>query len=106
MPISIISAFGKFLDKLVCKQLHRYFNRFKIFYRNQFGFRSGYDTSYLLLNFTDNTKEALNLKDKIYNISVFIDLKKEFNTVHLDKLIIKLQNYGVRVKEHSWFKSY
>ena len=49
-PISLISAFGKFMEKLVCKQLLRYFNRYNLFYKNQFGFRAGYDTSYPLLH--------------------------------------------------------
>ena len=55
-----------------------------ISYKNQFGFRAGYDTSYPLLHFTNNIKPALNLQDQIYNISIFIDLKKAFDTVPFD----------------------
>ena len=35
-PISLISAFGKFIEKIVCKQLLGYFNRHNLFYKNQF----------------------------------------------------------------------
>ena len=54
--ISLISAFVKFMEKLVCKQLLGYFNRYNLFYKIQFGFRAGYDTSYPLLHFTNNVK--------------------------------------------------
>ena len=105
-PISLISAFGKFMEKLVYKQLLRYFNRHNLFYKNQFGFRAGYDTSYPLLHLTNNVKPALNLGENWYNISIFIDLKKAFDTVPFDKLLVKLEHYGVRGKELSWFTSY
>ena len=35
MPISLISAFGKFIEKLVCKQLLGYFNRYNLFYKKK-----------------------------------------------------------------------
>ena len=38
--------------------------------------------------------------------SVFIDLKKAFDTVDHDLLIEKLSRYGIRNSELSWFKDY
>ena len=46
------------------------------------------------------------MKKEIYNISIFIYLKKEFDTVPFSKLLEKLEHYGVRGKELSWFTSY
>ena len=34
------------------------------------------------------------------------DLTKCFNTIDPDILLFKLENYGIKNKAHSWFKSY
>ena len=38
--------------------------------------------------------------------TVFIDLKKAFDTVDHDLLCKKLEHYGVQHRELSWFESY
>ena len=53
-PISLISSFDKFIERLVSKQLLKFFNRYNLFYKNQYGFRAGHDTSHPLLHFTNN----------------------------------------------------
>ena len=39
-------------------------------------------------------------------MSLFIDLKKAFDTVNFDILLNKLGNYGVKNVENTWFKNY
>ena len=42
----------------------------------------------------------------LYGCGIFIDLRKAFNTVNHDILLMKLQHYGIRNNMFSWYKSY
>ena len=37
---------------------------------------------------------------------VFVYLKKAFDTVDHKLLCLKLEHYGIKNREHAWFKSY
>ena len=42
----------------------------------------------------------------LYGCGIFIDLRKAFDTVNHDILLMKLQHYGIRNNMLSWLKSY
>ena len=48
----------------------------------------------------------LNIDKSDYNIAIFLDLRKAFDTVDHSLLILKLEYYGVLGTELRWFKSY
>ena len=48
----------------------------------------------------------LNINNGLYTSVIFIDLKKAFDTVNHDILLKRLELYGARNKELSWFHSY
>ena len=103
-PISLLSIFGKIMEKLMAARLTNYLDIHNIIYPNQFGFRAGFSTTDSLISITETIKKTLD--NKKYGCGVFIDLKKAFDTVNHDILLHKLEHYGIRDKSLSWFKSY
>jgi hypothetical protein len=103
-PISLLNTFSRLIESVVCFQLTGYANAYDIFYSHQYGFRAKHNINHPLLHFTDKVFNALN-NNKL-NISIFIDLKKAFDTVDYDILLKKLEHYGIRDAELQWFRSY
>ena len=103
-PILILSSFAKLIEKIVCSQLINYLNNNDLLYKHQYGFRGKHGTSHPLIHFTNNVQNALN-NNKI-NLSIFIDLKKAFDTVNFDILLDKLNSYGIKNTENNWFTNY
>ena len=80
-PISLLSSFAKLLEKIVARQLIGFLNAQNILYQHQYGFRSNHNTSQPVLHFYDKIYNSLNQKPSATTLSIFIDLKKAFDTV-------------------------
>ena len=70
----------------------------------QFGFRGGHSTIHPLMNFINYISQAHSQNE--YVLSIFIDLKKAFDTVNHEILLSKLKFYGISGISNSWFRSY
>ena len=70
---------------------------------NKYGFRSGMTTVDCLVDLIDEITKAL---DEENAISIFLDLRKAFDTVNHSILLSKLDVYGIRDIENQWFRSY
>ena len=97
-PISLLPAFSKVLEKVVRFQLKGHFIRNNLYYEKQYGFRSGRETSDLLIDVLNTITKT---KKKI--TGSFIDLKKVFDCMNHVILLSKLEYYNV---DSEWFKSY
>ena len=78
-PISVLSFFSKILEKIVYNIVFDFLCENEILYDYQFGFRSKHSTQQALITLVDVTKS---LDGSNIVISLFIDLKKAFDTVH------------------------
>ena len=85
-------------------QLYQYLLENDLIYPGQSVFRKNHSTLTCLLKITDDWYNGLDSGQMMG--SVFIDLKKAFDTVDHDLLCKKLEHYGIQQKALSWFQSY
>ena len=103
-PISLLWNIDKIVEKLMHKRLYNFLSKYKIIFNLQFGFRKSHSTSHALIYLTEKVREALDAN--CFSCGVFVDLPKAFDTVDHEILLYKLDHYGIRGIENSWFKSY
>lgn len=103
-PISVLPAVSKVLEKLLNIRLLRYLDKFNILSSTQFGFRQGRSTEDAIIELTSYVTANLDQGKKC--LSVFLDLKKAFDTVSIPLLVNKLESIGVRGTQLALFKSY
>ena len=103
-PISLLNCFDKVFEKLINRQLKDYLKRYDLLYEYQYAFREGYSTDLALLEFNDYVKKEIEKGNFIFTL--FIDLKKAFDTVNHLILLKKLEHYGIRGHCNDFFASY
>ena len=102
-PIAIVSSIGKLLEGVVAEQLNNYLDGWDLLSNHQYGFRKGHGVGHPLFQFT--TKVLNSANKNMFNLSVFIDLKKAFDTVDFSLLLAKCSHYGIKNKELKWLSN-
>ena len=103
-PISVLSFFSKVFEKVMYNHIISFMNKNDVLYDQQFGFRQKHSTQQAIIMLVDKITRSLDAGDIV--ISVFLDLKKAFDTVDHHILFKKLYAYGIRGKVLKWFHSY
>ena len=93
-PISLLPCFGKIYEKIIYNRLYSFLCSKNILFDKQFGFRKKHSTSHAI-NYSVN-KIVEDLEGNNHVLGIFIDLSKAFDTIDFDKLLTKLENYGIR----------
>ena len=84
-------------------RLYDYFTAKNILFDKKFGFLAGHPTEYPLLELIDQVCGSFNDN---YFLGIFIDVTKAFDTVDHFILLKKLEYYGIKKRNLSWFQSY
>ena len=103
-PISLLSVFNKIFERLICKQLVHFLEKYKLLYLFQFGYRKLHNTTLALIELTDRIRSSI--ADGDIALGLFIDFTKAFDTVDHNILLYKLNHYGVRGHANNFFRSY
>ena len=103
-PVSTLPLFGKIFEKIIYSRLYNYLISKNIIYEKQFGFRKGHSTSHAINYSVDNVLKCI--ENKKHVLGIFIDLSKAFDTLDHEKLMVKLENYGIRGNCYQLMKSY
>ena len=103
-PISILPAISKIIERAIHTQLLEYFQAGNLLTESQYGYRPNHLTSTALISAVNLWLAIMDARK--LNGSVFIDLKKAFDTVDHNILLRKLFCYGVNGNAPQLLKSY
>mgnify|MGYP000235322899 CR=1 FL=1 len=103
-PISIVCHIAKAMEKQIQKQLLTYLVRHNFISTDQSAFIRNHSTQTSLHKVIDDWLH--NVNDGLITGVCSLDLHKCFDSINHNTLIKKLQKYGIKGAECSWFKSY
>ena len=103
-PISLLPCISKIIEKCVFMQVYQYFERNKLIFGSQYGYRKDHSTETACLELIDKLHKHLD--DSQSPFCIFIDLSKAFDTINHQILLSKLKYYGLDDHAVTWFKSY
>ena len=86
------------------QRLYSFLLEQNIIFESQFGFQKNKSILHSLIEIVENIRSSM--ENKKYGCGIFIDLKKAFDTVNHNILLLKLEHYGIRDNSLNWFKSY
>ena len=92
-PICVTSVFSRILDRLAHNQLYEFLKINKSNTCNQAAFRKLYSTATSLMSNTDFWDE--NMDHSMVNLTIFLNVKKAFDTV--DQVILLTKSHAYRI---------
>ena len=105
-PISILLVFSKPLEKLMHNRLLLFLKRHNasILTCKQHGFMESKSMETVSHSFIQSVQEALDRH--LHAVGIFLDLSKAYDIINHNRLLDKLDFYGIRGSVNKWFQSY
>ena len=85
-------------------RVYNYFVESKLLFPKQFGFQINTSIEHAVLELVCNFTKSFEKNE--YVLGNFIDLRKAFDTVNHEVLLLKLKLYGINGTCLEWLKSY
>ena len=103
-PISLLPIFSKILETILHSHIISHLDQHKILENSQFGFRKMHSTYMPVALIVEEVTKAIEENEKV--LGLYLDLKKAFDTVNIDILMMKLSHFGIRGSLLSIIQSY
>ena len=103
-PISLTSICCKILEHIILTNIVNHFDCYSVLTDRQHGFRSKHSTESQLIITTQDLAQSPNKKLQVDMI--ILDFSKAFDTVPHNRLLNKLDRYGIRNKTHTWISNF
>ena len=103
-PISLLTSFAKFLEKIIYDRLINNIQINNILVEELFGFRTSSSTDKAAFKLIDEILNALN--NKLMVAGIICDLQKAFVYVNHNILLTELEFYGITGTAYKLIKSY
>ena len=103
-PISLTCISCKILEHIICSKVMDHLQSLNLLSDAQHGFRRKRSCESQLILVINELAESLNNGDQMDVI--LLDFQKVFDKVPHQKLLVKLQQYGIRGQLHRWINSF
>ena len=102
--VSLTSVACKLLEHIICRHLRNHLERHNILTDRNHGFRSGYSCETQLITTLHDLFDSYDARKQ--TDVVILDFSKAFDTVPHNKLLHKLDHYGIRGPIHKWLTNF
>lgn len=103
-PINLLPVVEKVIERVVHEQINEYLEKKAIFYEGQSGFRNKHSCESACQLVLSKWKKEIDNGNII--VSVFVDLKRAFETIDRQKLLKTCEVYGIEGTVLKWLQHY